>query len=448
MGSTDDRYYLQKEAGNQSIRDTALGGPADLPPATKRRVLVASLLSLTVGNMMINNVVAVLPDFIKGQDWTLGGYQGPPLNENDISLIISIFSIAQIIFAPFNGAIKNMLGSRNSMIVGFAMVTITTFMLGMVQDIHHPKTFMYVACTLRFFQGQGDVLLQITGYSIITSTFRDEITKYISMIEIFVGLGLGMGPLLGTVIYQAFDYKNTMNMFALISLVGTILCGILLPHELNSTYNRDEDEDTDQASAGDGRDALASSDRQQPEALNDITWFTLFSNKSVVFTMIACLAGTFDVVFWIGWMQSQFVADGLDASAFGYAFGVQSCCYLSMCLIFAKYEDRIPRRISFVAGFLGMGFCMLFIGPSLIFDFPSSRILKLICFTMLGAWQVCFFIPVIPEMIERLQVELNIVEGKDPYIDMRLNDQCNDAYGMIFSVVMFAAPLLGSNLYL
>lgn len=384
--SSDDRYYLHKEAVNQSARETALGGPAELPAPTKRRILVASLLTLTVGNMMINNVVAVLPDFILKQEWNTGGHQGPALNENDISLIISIFSIAQIIFAPFNGAIKNLLGSKNSMIFGFAMVTITTFMLGMVQDIHDPRIFMYVACTLRFFQGQGDVLVQITGYSIITSTFSDEITKYISMIEIFVGLGLGMGPLLGTVIYQAFDYRNTMHVFALISLVGTILCAILLPHELNSSFSRDEEDDTEQASAGELRDAAGSSERHQPEGLTEITWGTLLTNKSVVFAMVACIAGTFNVVFWIGWMQSQFVADGLDASTFGYAFGFQSGCYLSMCLIFAKYEEKIPRRVSFVVGFLGMGFCMLFMGPSLIFDFPNHSFLKLICFTMLGAW--------------------------------------------------------------
>lgn len=51
-------------------------------------------------------------------------------------------------------------------------------------------------------------------------------------------------------------------------------------------------------------------------------------------------------------------------------------------------------------------------------------------------------------MIERLQVDLQIIEGKDPYIDMCLNDKCNDAYGMMFSTVMFAAPLIGSNLFI
>ena len=36
----------------------------ELNPAMKQSILVACLASLTVGNMMINNVLAIIPDFI------------------------------------------------------------------------------------------------------------------------------------------------------------------------------------------------------------------------------------------------------------------------------------------------------------------------------------------------------------------------------------------------
>lgn len=47
-------------------------------------------------------------------------------------------------------------------------------------------------------------------------------------------------------------------------------------------------------------------------------------------------------------------------------------------------------------------------------------------------------------MIERLQVDLNIVEGEDEAIDNQLNDKVNDAYGFIFAFANFVSPLLGS----
>ena len=87
--------------------------------------------------MMINNVIAVLPNFISSVDWDLSDGRRP-LNEGDISLILAIFSIAQIIFAPFNGQIKNKLGSKNTILFGFGLMTVTTVGLGMIAWIRDP----------------------------------------------------------------------------------------------------------------------------------------------------------------------------------------------------------------------------------------------------------------------------------------------------------------------
>lgn len=94
-----------------------------------------------------------------------------------------------------------MIGAKNAMIVGFVLLTVTTAALGWIARIDNPYTFNYSACVIRFFQGQGDTLLQITGYSIVTSVFSNNMMKYIGYIEMCVGLGLGLGPVLGSVIF-------------------------------------------------------------------------------------------------------------------------------------------------------------------------------------------------------------------------------------------------------
>ena len=91
---------------------------------------------------------------------------------------------------------------------------------------------------------------------------------------------------------------------------------------------------------------------------------------------------------------------------------------------------------------------MLMMGPSNMFEFPKSLTMIIAAFPILGFFQVFFFIPIIPELIERLQVSLEIAEGADEYIDMLVNDKCNDAYGFIFASSMFISPLVGSALYL
>lgn len=65
----------------------------------------------------------------------------------------------------------------------------------------------------------------------------------------------------------------------------------------------------------------------------------------------------------------------------------------------------------------------------------------------MGIFSVFVFIPIIPEMLERLQVDLNIIEGEDELVDMKLNDMVNEGYTLLFALSNFVAPLIGTYMY-
>jgi len=50
-------------------------------------------------------------------------------------------------------------------------------------------------------------------------------------------------------------------------------------------------------------------------------------------------------------------------------------------------------------------------------------------------------------MLERLQVDLDIVEGEDEMIDLKLSDKVNEAYTMLFAISTFVSPLIGTAMY-
>ena len=91
---------------------------------------------------MMLNVATILPTFINNRtnagaaDPSLAWDPEPP-TEFDRGLIISIFFLAQIVFAPVNTSIKNSLGSKTTIIVGFVLMTATTFGLGMIAPIQN-----------------------------------------------------------------------------------------------------------------------------------------------------------------------------------------------------------------------------------------------------------------------------------------------------------------------
>ena len=71
----------------------------------------------------------------------------------------------------------------------------------------------------------------------------------------------------------------------------------------------------------------------------------------------------------------------------------------------------------------------------------------LTAFPVLGLFSVFVYPTIIPELIERLVVELKIEEGKDEYVDMMLNDKCTECFGFVFALTTFMAPLIGSHMY-
>ena len=114
----------------------------------KKRALIACLIAITIGNMMIENMASFMPPFIESHIWSSSGNYA--ITTFDISIILSVFSIAQVIFAPFNSIIKNKIGAKNSILVGFVLMTLSTFGLGAIANFNDPHVFKYFAVALRF----------------------------------------------------------------------------------------------------------------------------------------------------------------------------------------------------------------------------------------------------------------------------------------------------------
>ena len=66
---------------------------------------------------------------------------------------------------------------------------------------------------------------------------------YIKYIEIAVGLGLGIGPLVGDLLFEKTDFAITMYCFGALNLFTLIMCILMIPNELNQTASNKEIDD-------------------------------------------------------------------------------------------------------------------------------------------------------------------------------------------------------------
>lgn len=288
----------------------------------------------------------------------------------------------------------------------------------------------------------------------VTSVFADDLMKYISYIELIVGMGLALGPAIGSIVYPHLGYAGTMYFFGALNFLAMCTVFWCIPDELDGTVSdkevaKIEAEMEDLFEIDDEED----DDKIKPSKESKLSWKKFLSNKSVAFALTTCFFGTFNLVFFYGYIATELADLGLPESDVGYVMALQNVTYLPMCLILPRFcESAFPKKLQFVIAMLGYGLTCFLLGPSNILGIPynkdgGSLYLVISAFPLMGIFQYFIFIPVIPEMLERLQGDLEIVEGEDEEMDNAINDKVNDAYGFIYAFSSFASPLIGSAFY-
>lgn len=115
-----------------------------------------------------------------------------------------------------------------------------------------------------------------------------------------------------------------------------------------------------------------------------------------------CFVVSVNVTFFYGFLTPELVKLGLSENQAGYAISVLSFFYLFGCILLPIVGGKLPRKLLFTAGAFGLSFCMLIMGPSKFFNFPVDIKFVLSAYPLLGICQTLMYLPILPEMIERL----------------------------------------------
>jgi cyanate permease len=177
-----------------------------------------------------------------------------------------------------------------------------------------------------------------------------------------VGLGLGVGPLLGSAIYPILDYAGTMYAFGLLILFTMAMSYILIPEALNETASDAEVAELETKALGLEHD-------NSPK--NNIGWCTLLSNRHTFFSLLIMFIGTADVMFF----KVFFVLElndtyGIEEENAGYLLATTSFVYLVACLTLPYTCEHSPRKLLYFLSMIGFGCCCFLLGPSELLGFP------------------------------------------------------------------------------
>jgi MFS family permease len=221
-------------------------------------------------------------------------------------------------------------------------------------------------------------------------TFPEEQEKYIALIETAVGVGLILGPVIGSSIYAFAGFSWTFFIIGSVFLILTPILYILIPDSINK--NDDHVETHIERKIHEFEDS-------QPTRNNKIkvSFFKLLTTRRFLIASMGGMMSNFMYTYMepvLAFRISQF---NVSAFQIGMFFSIQPISYIILSFTISYFTGKYANRGIIMLGALFASFSMLFVGPSN--HFPDELYLMGIGQLLIGGFGLFLMVPVIPEMI-------------------------------------------------
>lgn len=150
------------------------------------------------------NVASLLPNLAK-EDYCF--------TKTETGMVLSMFEVSYLIFTPLVSLSLRKMGRKNAVVIGYFIEILSTVCFGcltlipasedIICDTHWP--FFYSALATRAVQGMADAFITTACYSMITIEFPKNTPTYIGYVEMALGLGMMLGPILGSIFMQVLN---------------------------------------------------------------------------------------------------------------------------------------------------------------------------------------------------------------------------------------------------
>jgi MFS family permease len=157
------------------------------------------------------------------------------INSTMIAVAIAMFEFGGFVSNPIHAHTISKVGRKNSILIGLTILVLANTALGMLSYIPADNwvLFYVLSIVVRLVQGYGDSLVVTTQFSVIISVFSDEKLKYIGYSESAIGIGLMLGPGLGSFVFGFFGYAWAFYAFSVLLGLNLLIMMFYLPKQLN-----------------------------------------------------------------------------------------------------------------------------------------------------------------------------------------------------------------------
>uniref|UniRef100_H2YAZ6 Major facilitator superfamily (MFS) profile domain-containing protein n=1 Tax=Ciona savignyi TaxID=51511 RepID=H2YAZ6_CIOSA len=144
-------------------------------------------------------------------------------NQLEIGLIFGCYAIVNSICCPLFGCFVPMCGAKNLLLAGLLLSSVCSVLFRLLFRLTSTVLFVAGCFLCRAIQALG-CAAYFTGSSVIIAReWRDNITFAMGLSEIFTGIGMICGPLLGGLVYEVGGFQLPFICIALVMLLGLVI---------------------------------------------------------------------------------------------------------------------------------------------------------------------------------------------------------------------------------
>jgi predicted MFS family arabinose efflux permease len=346
------------------------------------------------------------------------------LDEADIGFLLSSYAVGVFFTSMIAGQYMQNWNKRQVLIYSTFLLIFGLVLFSIEIFIKNAFLFEIVGLIARLIQGISVALIACLIFSVIPKLYPDTMQKKLALMEVASGIGIGAGPIIGSIFYNIAGFSSVFLSMAVIMFVFMFS---LMNQDIFTTVADNENQaDTD--------------DNLEKNVVSSLSYYTLFKSLRMIltYTMVTLVASSFSVISPV---YSLFLKEKYNIDPSGASL------LLSLCMIFyaipSFFTDHIirkkyDRRIYIMLGVLAQTTGLIMIAGS--FFFGQYLIFLVIGLCLLGFGTYLGNIPALPEFIDVCK-EVHPEEK----IDI-ISDFSSGLYNGLWGLAEFIGPVLGGNL--
>lgn len=310
---------------------------------------------------------------------------------------------------------------------------------------------------VRGFQGFANSFIGTSIYSMTTIEFAEDREKYIGYVELSLGIGLMIGPVLGSLFMAITDsFEITFYIFGGLILAGGLFAFIALPNYLNKAdigpnrgitarasvvsigvHQVERNESSDDS---DEEDSVRGPDGKKIKK-KKVTFGLFLAHPRSLFCLLACGASMICLLFFESTLANYLkTAYGISESENGLIFAIPCLFYAGSSPFVSLLTRRMQRRLIIYLAFLLNVVALILLGPSNLLGIPQYMEFTFVGLALNGISISFIFVPLLPEIL----YVVGTAEGLEN--NNELNDKASGIYNVAYASGTILAPNIGGVL--